>query len=68
MIYKWETTYLTRHPFFDFGPWGQFLAVWDQTKVVEFTSGVVLMNLCFSLVVVALIVAELEQYLLFELI
>jgi hypothetical protein len=44
------------------------LAVWDQTKVVEFTSGVVLMNLCFGLVVVALIVAELEQYLLFELI
>jgi hypothetical protein len=40
----------------------------DQTKVAEFISEVVLMILCLGLVVVALKVTELEQFVLLQLI
>jgi hypothetical protein len=50
------------------GNWGQFWAVFNQTKAAEFISEVVLMILCFGLVVVALKVTELEQLVLLQLI
>lgn len=66
-MYKWKTTFLTRHHLFDQGPWGQFWAVFNRTKATEFISEVVPMILRFGLVIVALKVTELEQLLRLQL-